>query len=327
MKLHSQVTALALGIAALGMASPGLAQSDVPDGINRAETASKIKVVFVIAFENHDAKQIYGNKSDAPYINNTLMETYAYATNFKDVLPHEESEPHYLWMEAGTNKFSDHSFTGSGDATKNNSTKSTEHLVTQIKNAGTGLTWMSYQEGITDRTGKCPIESSKFYAAKHNPFVFFRDVSGSPPSKNNAYCISHHKDLSQLAGDLANNRVATYNFITPNLCNDMHGEDGCPSKNEIRMGDDWLKNNLPALISYVNANEGVIFLSWDEGDGTNVLPFLAVGPGVKQGYASTVKLNHSSQVKSIERILELPYLSTVSGATDFADLFEAGQFP
>ena len=327
MKVRQQAALLALGLAALVAPSLSPAQSDVPDGVNRAVTDSKIKVIFVIAFENHDAKQIYGNKSDAPYINNVLMENYAYATNFRDALPHEESEPHYIWMEAGTNKFSDHSFTGSGDATKNNSTKSTAHLVTQIKNAGNGLTWMSYQEGITEKTGKCPIESSKFYAAKHNPFVFFRDVSGNPPSKNNPYCVSHHKDLSALAGDLTNNRVATYNFVTPNLCNDMHGEDGCPSKNEIKMGDDWLKNNLPALISYVNANAGVILLTWDEGDGTRVLPFLAVGPGVKKGYASTVRFDHSSQVKSIERILELPFLSTVSDATDLADMFEAGQFP
>jgi hypothetical protein len=45
-------------------------------------------------------------------------------------------------------------------------------------------------------------------------------------------------------------------------------------------GDDWLKANMPPLISFANAHAGVIFITWDEGSGTNKMPFLAVGPGV-----------------------------------------------
>jgi len=40
----------------------------------------------------------------------------------------------------------------------------------------------------------------------------------------------------------------------------MHGASGCPDSNTIRSGDTWLKNELPRLISYVNAHAGVIFL-------------------------------------------------------------------
>ncbi len=321
-----QAAALALTAA---LSVPALAQDTdaAAETAIQSQTASAIKVVFVIAFENHDAKQIYGNTHDAPYINNVLMEKYAYSTNFVDLLPSLVSEPHYVWMEAGTNKFSDHTFTGDGDATSSNSTGSTAHLTTQIKNAGNGTSWMSYQEGLNSSTGKCPISSDNHYAAKHNPFVFFRDVSGSPPSKNNSYCIAHHKNYKALADDLANQRVATFNFITPNECNDMHGDSGCPNSNEIQSGDNWLKKNLPPIIDYVNAHQGAIFLVWDEGDNTTLVPFLAIGPGVKKGYTSTVKIDHSSLLKSVERILQLPILSTVSGATDFTDLFEAGQFP
>jgi phosphatidylinositol-3-phosphatase len=290
-----------------------------------APLASAIKVVFVIAFENHDAKQIYGNTSDAPYINNVLMEKYAYSTNFIDPLPSSPSEPHYIWMEAGTNKLPDHTFTGNDDPSSSNSTGSSAHLTAQIRQAG--ISWMSYQEGLNSGTGKCPIDSDGHYAAKHNPFVFFRDVSGSPPSRSNSYCIAHHKNYKALADDLVNARVSSFNFITPNLCNDMHGDSGCPNSNEIKSGDNWLKRNLPAMIDYVNANQGAIFLVWDEGDSTNLLPFIAIGPGVKKGYAGTVRYDHSSLLKSVERILQLPILSTVSSANDFTDLFEAGQFP
>ena len=293
----------------------------------QATTTSKIKVVFVIAMENHDAKEIYGDVTDAPYINNTLLPAYAHSSNFNDDLALSiPSEPHYVWMEAGTNKFSDHTFTTDSDASKSNSTSSTAHLATQIDNATTGISWKSYQEGITSTTGSCPIASSGQYAAKHDPFVFFQDISGKTPSKTNSVCASHHKDLSQLAADLDNHAVASYNFITPDLCHDMHGNSGCPS-NTIGAGDQWLAANLPAIINYANANSGVIFVTWDEGDQTTQMPFIAIGPHVKAGYTSSVSLNHSSLLKSVERILQVPILSTVTSASDLTDLFVSGYFP
>jgi hypothetical protein len=290
-------------------------------------TQSIHKYVFVIAMENHDANQIYGNTTDAPYINNTLIPQYAHTTNFTDELPSLASEPHYVWMEAGTNAFSDHTFTTDNVPSKSNSTASTAHLVTQIKNATNGATWLSYQEGLNATSGACPIAASGFYQPKHNPFVFFRDVSGSTPSKTNAYCVSHHKALSALSTDLASGAVASYNFITPNQCNDMHGQSGCPNSNTIRSGDDWLAANLPAIISFVHANDGVIFLTWDEGSSTNLMAFIAIGPHVKAGYTGGVVYNHSSIIKSAETVFELPILSTVSSANTLSDLFVAGSFP
>jgi hypothetical protein len=307
-----------LGIAcacALGMTSAQSAQGSV------------IQHVFVITMENHDGSQIYGNTTDAPYINNTLIPNYARTTNFNDELPSLASEPHYLYMEAGTNAFSDHTFTTDNNPSSTNSTGSTAHLVTQIKNATSGVTWMSYQEGQNSTTGACPIASSGFYAPKHNPFVFFRDVSGNPPSKTNAYCAAHNKPYSSFATDLAANNIASYVFITPNLCNDMHGATGCPNSNTIRSGDDWLKAELPRIINYATTHAGIVFITWDEGSATTKVPFLAVGPGVKAGYAGAVSYDHGSLVKSVERILGLPFLSTVSGKNDFTDLFNAGFFP
>src|SRR5262252_3810804 len=211
-----QRIAVGAGAAALLAAGCGGPEEDVSEE-QSAATSSVIKFVFVIAMENHDASQIYGNTANAPYINNTLIPTYAHATNFNDELALSiPSEPHYVWMEAGTNAFSDHTFTNDNAPSSSNSTASTAHLTTQIKNATNGVTWMSYQEGINSTTGACPIAGSGFYHAKHNPFVFFQDVSGNPPSKSNAYCVAHHKDLSALAGDLSANSVASYSFITPN---------------------------------------------------------------------------------------------------------------
>jgi hypothetical protein len=327
------VVSCALGLATgCGAADPGATGSDSDGSSLKNEsdalTSSVIKHVFVIAMENHDSTQVYGNTSNAPYINNTLMVQYAHATNFNDTLALSiPSEPHYVLIEAGTNAFSDHTFTSDSDPSSSNSTNNTSHLATQIKNATNGVTWRTYQEGLGSATGACPIHSSGFYAAKHDPFVFFQDVAGSPPSATNATCGAHHRAYSALAADVAAGDVASYTFITPNLCHDMHGASGCPNSNLVQQGDQWLQAELPRLISYANANAGVIFIEWDEGSSTLKMPFLAVGPGVKAGYTGTVSYNHASIIKSVEAILGLPTLSKVSSANALSDLFKSGQYP
>lgn len=288
-------------------------------------TASAIQHIFVIAMENHGTSSIYGNTAQAPYINNTLLPMYGRATNFIDVLPSLPSEPHYVWMEAGTNAFSDRTFTNDNNPSSTNSTASTLHLSTQIVTAGS--TWLAYQEGINSTTGACPIAGSGNYAPKHDPFIFFRDVSGNPPSKTNAFCAAHHKPLTALATDMTNNTVAAYNFITPNQCNDMHSSCS-PLLDPIKQGDTWLSQNVPAIINYVNAHQGVLFIVWDEPEGsTGNIPLIVVGPHVKPNFVSTIQYSHSSLVKSVEQILALPTLATVTSANVFTDFFDAGFFP
>jgi phosphatidylinositol-3-phosphatase len=288
-----------------------------------------IKYVFVVAMENEAANSIYGN-SDAPYLNG-LISQYAHATAFNDPLPDAvPSEPHYVWMESGTNQFSDATFTTDDDPSASNSTKSTAHLVTQMAAASPAVSWMSYPEGLDSSTGACPVHSSGFYVAKHDPFVFFQDVSGSPPSGSNAACAAHHQayTTATFGQALAQGTVAQYNFITPNVCDDMHGDSSCPSSNDIGAGDTWLSANLPPIIDFVNAHQGVLFVVWDEPEGGSpLMPFVAIGPGVKKGYTGQVRYTHSSLTKSVDEIFGLPILPTVTGDSDLSDLFQPASFP
>ena len=287
------------------------------------------KYIFVVAMENEAAKSVYGN-SDAPYLNG-LISKYAYAAAFNDPLPDAlPSEPHYIWMEAGTNTFSDATFTTDDDPSASNSTRSTAHLVTQMAAASPAVSWMSYPEGLGSGTGACPVNSSGFYAAKHDPFVFFQDTAGSPPSATNASCAAHHKayTTASFGQALAQGTVAQYNFIVPNVCDDMHGDPACPSSNVIAAGDAWLSANLPPIINFVNAHNGVLFIMWDEPEGGSTqMPFVAIGPHVKSGYAGPVSYTHSSFTKSVDEIFGLPILPTVTGANDLGDLFQAATFP
>ncbi|HXX66287.1 MAG TPA: alkaline phosphatase family protein [Polyangiaceae bacterium] len=314
---------------ALGAACRRSEVSETPAVVETAADAvAVIRHVVVIAMENADASMIYGNVAEAPYINGTLIPRYAVSTTFYDSLPLElPSEPHYVWMEAGTNSFSDHTFTDDDDPSPANCTADTNHLTTQIQNAKNGLTWRTYQEGLDASTGACPIYSSGLYAPKHNPFVFFQDVVGNPPSASSRVCVAHHRPYDVFAKDLKNGDVASYTFITPNLCHDMHGASGCRDTSWVRQGDDWLSTELPRIIEYVDSHAGVIFVEWDEGAATALMPFIAIGPGVKVGYASRVRYGHGSVLKSIEAILGLPALARVAGERDLSDLFRAGQYP
>ena len=296
---------------------PGPQDGPGHDGTHAART------VFVIPMENEPSSAIYGNTNQAPYING-LFAAAARATMFHDELPSLASEPHYLWMEAGTNSFADKTFLTDDNPSASNSTTSTAHLVTQLTTAG--LSWMAYQEDIAADT--CPIGGVGQYAPKHDPFVFFTDVAGNPPSASNAGCKAHHKPYSRFAADLAAGTLASYVFITPNLCNDMHGSFGCPGNNsDIKSGDNWLAAQLPPILSYAQAHDSVVFLVWDEGDSSNLVPFLALGPHVKVGTTSSVSYSHSSMVKSVEEMLGVPVLPSVASANDLADLFQAGHFP
>lgn len=305
--------------------------------------AAAPKHVIVIAMENKDAEKlsdrshnyIYGNTGDAPYLNGTLAAAGAHATNFTDELPDYTSQPHYIAMEAGTNTFADTTFTCDSDPTKScrhvfgqpNWTKSNAHLTAQIEAARPPLTWMTYQEDISPKTtGACPIHSAGPYAAKHNPFVYFADIAGDPPSADNPHCIAHTRDLGRFAADMHSGKLANYVFITPNLCHDMHGMAGCRN-DTVAAGDDFLKSFLPPVIDWARANDAVIFVMWDEGKKGLKLPFYAAGAGVKQGHASKASYSHRSVVKTIGRIFGLPVLGAVKGATDLSDMFEPGVLP
>ena len=306
--------------------------------VRAADAAAPLQHVIVIVMENTNADPhggapfIYGNTNEAPYINGELIPRYARAVNFRDALSLSvPSEPHYVLMEAGTNVFDDATFgddaLADADPSALRSTASTAHLVSQMRATDGRVTWMSYQEGLSEKTGACPVKSSTaaHYGAKHDPFVFFQDVAGNPPSKTNEYCAAHHKPYSALAADMAAARLANYVFITPNLCHDMH--DKCGNQSRVRNGDDWLRAELAAMIDFADTHDGVIFLAWDEGKETRTIPFLAIGKRAKKAFAGKALYDHGSIIKTVEKIFGLPVLEAVKGSRDLGELFVDGTMP
>ncbi len=304
------LTAISLG--ALSVRRPLPNGAGFPSG-----GKASINTVFVIVMENHNWADIKDSPS-APYINSVLLPQASHAEQYYNPPGNHPSEPNYLWLEAGANfgirndrePVANHQGTAS-------------HLVTLLNN--NGISWKAYQEGISGK--ECPLVSHDLYAAKHNPTVFFDDVTGVN-NATSAYCIAHERPYSELATDLQDNSVARYNFITPDLCNDMHNSAGCPSSDSMKNGDDWLAREVPKITgSQAFKSGGALFIIWDEGEKHKDGPIgmILLSPYAKGGgYSNTVHYTHSSTLRTIEEIFGLtPVLGDAIQATDLRDLFQS----
>jgi hypothetical protein len=107
-----------------------------------------------------------------------------------------------------------------------------------------GLTWKSYQEdlpltgadgvnysngtasNLTDFTALAPLTSGSVvqaYAAKHNPFVYFKSVQEGTEWSSGLDNIVGFDGPRGLYSDLASGDVPSLAFIAPSQCNDQHG--------------------------------------------------------------------------------------------------------
>ena len=164
----------------------------------------------------------------------------------------------------------------------------------------------------------------QWYAPKHNPFVYFDDVTNTN-NVNSANCIAHVRPFTEMAADLQNNTVAQYVFITPNLCDDGH--DSCaPVADPVRQTDNWLAANVPAILnSTAYQSGGALFITWDEGSGSDgPIGMIVLSPFAKGGgYSNTVHYTHGSLLRTVETIFGVSFLGDAAVQTDLSDLFGA----
>jgi hypothetical protein len=293
-----------------------------------APGSQHIQTVFLILMENKDWANVKGSPS-APFITNTLLPASSYAENYRGAKAGtlHPSEPNYIWLEAGDSL----GITNDGDPAQNHRPQ-TDHLVTLLEDQG--ISWRSYQEDISGLD--CPLSGVGKYAPKHNQMVFFDDVINYDPQTMAAdplapRCIAHVRPLGELVTDLQQNTAARYNYITPNLCNDMH--DTCdPQHDQIKQGDDWLARWIPIIQqSTAYQRGGVIFITWDEsgsflcGGDCPTIGMIVLSPLAKGGgYSNTIPYDHSSTLKTLQEIFHVAPLlrhAADAGVNDLGDLF------
>ena len=238
--------------------------------------------------------------------------------------------------------------------------------------AEVGKTWKSYQESVPD-TGvdnvnysdgfysnltdfskikpalTPPLSSSNIvalYAAKHNPFVYFRSVQeGEQPGSDLTNTVGFD-GWNGLYADLRSGSVPTLSFIAPNQCNDQHGRGNgtafCnfdPTDNGsqaglnpalMQQGDETLKKIVTAIkrSPVWNTGHNAIAIVWDENDystapNTNQVLLIVDTNYGTHGVQSNRSYNHFSLLKSIEAGLNLPCLNHACDSTvnTMVDLF------
>ena len=319
----------AFAMAALGCSASKGASTDVggpqfdaleqvrtttPNESQAARETHAIKTVFLIVMENHNWSDIKGSAS-APFVNKTLLSAGAHAENYFDNWKGmHPSEPNYVWFEAGDNL----SITDD-DAPAANHRTTKRHLTALLDDAN--VSWKSYQEGISG--AECPLSSNGLYDPKHNPMVYFDDVTDGV-SSTSRHCIDHVRPYDELASDLKNDSVASYNFITPDQCNDMHNAGGCKASDAVKNGDDWLASELPKILDSASYKRGgAVFITWDESEGGEApIGMIVLSPFAKQNYDNAVHYTHSSMLRTTQEIFAVePLLRDASSAASLSDLF------
>lgn len=290
--------------------APSTTRSALQDGNS---VLTQINTVFLIVMENHNWSWVVGRRN-APFINKQLLPIASHAKNYHNPPFNHPSLPNYIWLHAGDNLdiFTDLDPEWNHQATD-------AHLFRQLTDAG--ISWKSYQEDIDGTT--CPLTSAGNYAAKHNPNVYFDDMT-SNQDPNDAFCIAHNRPFTELSSDLASGTQPRYIQITPNLCHDMHNS--CPPLNDtLAQGDAWLAQTIPMLVgSQAFRDNGAIFITWDESElleepiGMIVLSPLARGGG----YGNAIEYTHSSTLRTFQTIFQVtPWLGDAANAADLSDLF------
>ena len=246
---------------------------------------SKVSHIIVIILENADYSSIIGSSS-APYMT-SIADQYALLTDYHG-LSHP-SLPNYLGLIAGS------SFNITDDRSPIDHTSIADYKVIASLIDSKGLSWKAYMESMPL---PCDKFSSGLYAVKHNPFVYFNDVT-----KNTIYCNNHVVDFVQLEQDFHNNNVPNIAFVTPNMKNDGHDTG-------VAFSDSWVKGFLPKIKDSPLFNNTLIFVTFDEDrpyTEKNHIYTVVVGPKnlVKMGFKSTSSYNHYSLLATIENIYGL----------------------
>ena len=309
-----------------------------------ANNLPPIQTVFVIAMENHNwtqpipsssPQQIFGNVA-APYINSLVTPGHtnaaqvSYCTRYFNAgVGVHGSEPNYVWAEAGTD-FGVH--TDNDPSAGSGNIFSAPHLTAQLNAAG--ITWKNYQEDVqytssplVSKSGSgAPVNpyhgtTQYDYGVKHNPMAFFSDTQ-----TQNVFAFTN------FLNHLTNGLIGRYNWITPDEFNNMHsalsggftykGTAYTGDQAAVAQGDNFLSKLIPQIMaSPAYKTNGVIVIWWDEsegGDTTNqAIGEIIISPLAKgNAYNSLLEYSHSSDVKLIENIFGLTYLSNAIPAAE-----------
>ncbi len=300
-----------------------------------AAPVPQLNHVFVIVMENHSLDALSPNQ--APYIHH-LIQSAGYDSAYDGVT--HVSLPNYVALLSGRTY---HTHSDNPTQTFHGPTLASQLDAHHISWQGvmeslpkTGYTGNWYPDP-TPHANPVVMPKNALYAKKHDPFMLFPSLVSAD--------ARHIVPLTRLQQELKTGHVPRFVWITPNLCNDMHGQPkgsaACPSNHPaalVHLGDQFLSHLVPAIQrSPAFRGRSVIFITWDESQmpaqlwnlrqwktwltagpgaprtlsipfGGGSVPLIAIIPGKTQPPHIALWADHYSLLKTIEEGFGLPFL-------------------
>jgi hypothetical protein len=249
--------------------------------------------VFVIMMENTSYGDLLTPANHNTSFIQRLAHTYGLATHYHGVT--HPSMPNYVAATSGSNWGSNSDDTAQADRGYFDHRSLFDELNTA------GISWKGYMQsmpsaGYTGDFGDCTSSTgpdprctgttssgksdsgTALYVRKHNPFMLYPDIFTDPQQAANVL------PLTRLTAALNSGKVARFVWISPNICDDMHGgAPQCPYANSptdanqqalYRDGNSFLKTWVTAIMhSRAWTPHSAIFVTWDEAGYEDSAPF------------------------------------------------------
>ena len=297
-------------------------------------------LVFII-MENAGISDICGsnlpppcNGSNTPYMS-SLANSYGIETQYVDLAG--SSQPNYIGIMAAT-------LNGCTSGCGPNSLTEV-NLVDRFE--GSGVTWKAYMENQTPTAG-CDNSDHGFYEFIHNPFVSFHDIDTNT-TRCNKIVLANPANNSTCTGtdcalinDLNSGSAPNFMWLTPNDCNNMHGNsacsNGCHTSYTIpcnKAGDNYLSGLVPNILNSntFQTTRAALFITFDEGSGfcpspnpggADCMYTVWAGPTTKTNFSSNHADTHYFFTKTIETNWGLATMtSNDAAATAMTEFFTA----
>lgn len=212
--------------------------------------------IVVIMLENHGDASIIGNPA-APRLTR-LAEQNGYAARYFGVT--HPSLPNYVAITSGNTWYSN----------SDNPTQRFNHVNLVDELEAHHISWKAYMQSIPHAgfTGNYSAggDRSALYVIRHDPFMLYDDVRDSAARR------AHVVPITQLSADLRAGRLPSFTWISPDVCNDMHGMSGkaCPYAHDTQTkerSDAYVARLVRDIRSSKSwTKHSVIFIMTDETD-------------------------------------------------------------
>ncbi len=264
--------------------------------------------IIVIIEENHGYDEVI-NSPNAPFITQLSKEGALFTDAHGVIHP---SQPNYLAIYSGSTQGI------TGDTCLNGTTFTTPNLGASL--ISKGFTFKGFAQTMPSAGFleceylKSSLTGASLYARKHCPWVDWQgDQENNIDSTLSQPMTAFPKDFSKLP---------TVAFVIPDMDHDMHNIGAPGDAAAVQRGDQWLKENLAAYVSWAKTHNSLLIVTFDEDDFklVNHIPTIIAGAMVKPGKYDQ-HINHYTVLNTIQSMYGLP-LSDTTTAGKINDIWQ-----